>query len=349
MPISLRQTWKAIALMTVLGVASSCTPTNTPQSSAVNNRAVANTNAPKVVATTTILCDMVRTIAQETVNLTCLLQPGVDAHVYASVPEDRRAIEEANLILYSGYGFEPGLIKLIQSTSNPAPKVAVAEVAVPNPIMGSEHHHGHTETKEPDEHDHDHDKEAGEKTTPDPHVWQSAENGAQMARVVQDNLARIAPDNRELYAQNAQRLEIELTAIHNWIKSQIATIPASSRKLTTTHEAMAYFSEAYNIPLKGALQGISTDEKPTAQRVRQLVDEIKAANVPTIFAEVVVNPRLIETVARDAKVTISDRPLYSDSIGEPGSEGETYPKMLIANTRTIVEGLNGQYVAFQPK
>lgn len=345
MLISLDRTWRAIALVAILGIVSSCAPTTQPESTTASSQSVANANAPKVVATTTILCDLVKTIAQETVNLTCLLQPGEDAHIYTAVPEDRRAIEEANLILYSGYGFEPSLIKLIQSTSNSAAKVAVAEVAVPNPIRGREHNHGHAEA---DDHDERNDQ-ADEKTTPDPHVWQSAANGAKMARVVQENLAKVAPEHQELYAQNAKKLESELTAIHTWIRSQIATIPAASRKLATTHEAMAYFSQAYDLPLEGALQGISTDEKPTAQRVKQLVDEVRDAGVPTVFVEVVTNPKLIQTVAKDAGVTISNRPLYSDSVGEPGSEGETYPKMLIANTRTIVEGLKGQYVAFQLK
>jgi manganese/iron transport system substrate-binding protein len=151
-----------------------------------------------------------------------------------------------------------------------------------------------------------------------------------------------------LYTQNAKKLETELTEIHTWIKSQIATIPASNRKLVTTHDAMGYYAAAYGIPVEGALQGISTEEKPTANRIQQLVNEVKASTVPTLFAEVVVNPKLIEAVAKEANVNISDQQLYSDSLGEPGSTGDTYPEMLIANTKAIVEGLKGRYTAFQP-
>ncbi len=348
MPLIPAKSLSTVVLGIWLGLLSSCTPAPPPETSTPASRsAIAAATAPKVVATSTVLCDLVKQIAEATVNLTCLLQPGVDGHVYQPVPADRKAIEQADLILYSGYDFEPGLIKLINATSNPAPKVAVGEKAVPKPLMGHDHDHGE-ETTAAKDHDHDHDHAAG-ADLPDPHVWQSAANGARMAAVVTTTLTQLAPENKELYTQNGKALESELTQIHQWIKTQIASIPVANRKLVTTHDAMKYFSEAYDIPVNAALQGISTKEKPTATRVRELVDAVKSSAVPTIFAEVVVNPKLIEAVARDAKVQVSDRELYTDSLGAPTSEAATYPQMLIANTRAIVEGLNGKFVAFQPK
>jgi len=350
MRLTLRNPVHSTILGLAIGLLASCTdPNSTAQKKTANNASptVANVDAPKVVATTTILCDMVRQIAQETVNLTCLLKPGVDGHVYQPVPQDRKAIETAQLIFYSGYDFEPGLIKLIKSTSNPAPKIAVAEKAVPQPLMG----HGHAEEGEPKkDHDHDHDHaHADGEDLPDPHVWQNAKNGAQMVNVVETALVQLVPANKDLYTKNGNDLERLLTEIHTWITAQLKTVPASGRKLVTTHAAMRYFSDAYGLPASGALQGISTDEEPTATRVKELVNAVKASGVPTIFPEVVVNSKLIEAVARDADVAVSDRQLYTDSIGEPGSEADTYPEMLIANTRTIVEGLKGNYVAFQSK
>ncbi len=103
------------------------------------------------------------------------------------------------------------------------------------------------------------------------------------------------------------------------------------------------------MPIKGALGGISTEEKPTPTRVTELVKTIKTAGVPTIFAEATINPKLIQTVAKEANVKVSDRELFADGLGEKGTEGDTYQKMLIANTETIVEGLGGKYTAFQPK
>ncbi|MEB3336528.1 MAG: zinc ABC transporter substrate-binding protein, partial [Leptolyngbyaceae bacterium] len=272
-----------------------------------------------------------------------------------------KAIEDAQLIFYFGYDFEPSLIKLIQAPTNSATKVAVGEVAVPNPILSEDgHSHGHSHDHSHDhghDHSHDHDPDQkdskGEKQAegkqPDPHVWHDAQNGIQMVKVIQNHLTKAAPTQTDLYAKNAQTLTTELAQIDGWIKSQIATIPSAARRLVTTHGALGYYSAAYGIPVEGALQGLSTKEKPTAARIKELTEVIKADRVPTIFAEVSTNPKLITTVAKEANVKLSEQALFADGLGEPGSEGDTYPKMLIANTKAIVEGLGGQYVAFQIK
>ncbi len=277
-------------------------------------------NRPLVIATHSILCDLTKQIAANTVDLKCLVQAGADPHVYQATPEDRKAIEQAKLILYGGYNFEPSLIRLIQATSNPAPKVAVDEIAVPNPEKLEE--------------------DGG--TVTDPHVWHNAQNGIQMAKVISDRLSQLQPEQAKIYAENTQKITSELTQIDTWIKSQIATIPPESRQLVTTHDALGYYSKAYGIPVIGALEGISTDEAPTAARVSALVKDIKKAKVPTIFAEATLNPKLIQSVAREANVKVSEQELYADGLGETGSEGETYQKMLTANTCAIVDGLGGK-------
>jgi manganese/iron transport system substrate-binding protein len=276
---------------------------------------------PSVVASNSVLCDLAQQIARDTINLKCLIDAGSDPHEYQPRPEDRRAIEQAKLILYGGYNVEPAVVKMIKATSHPAPNVAVDEVAVPKP------------QKFDDE---------GERVT-DPHVWHNAQNGVAIASVISRKLTQLEPGKASFYAANTQTIATELTQLHPWIKSQIATIPATQRKLVTTHDALGYYSTAYGIPIVGALQGISTEEKPTPQRIAELVKAIRATGVPTIFAEVTVNPKLIESVARDANVNVSDRDLYADGIGAVGTDGDTYQKMLIANTKTIVEGLGGKY------
>ena len=282
---------------------------------------------PTVVVTTALLCDVTKQIAQDTFDIKCLLDAGSDPHVYQPKPDDRRAIDSAKLVLYSGYNFEPGLIKLIQATSNKAPKIAIDEVAVPKP-----------QTFEDDG-----------KTETDPHVFHSALNGAEIAKVIGKSLAEIQPGQATLYTANATKLANELNQIHDWIKTQITTIPASKRKLVTTHDAFGYYSTAYSIPVLGALQGISTEEKPTAKRVTELVKAIEASGVPTVFVELTSNPKLLEAVAREAKVSVAGQELFADGIGESGSPGENYSKMLISNTKTIVEGLGGKYTDFQLK
>jgi manganese/iron transport system substrate-binding protein len=281
----------------------------------------------KLVATNTVACGLTKEIAGDTIDLKCLIDPGSDPHVYQPKPEDSKAIEQAKLIIYGGYNFEPGLIKLIKATSNSAPKVAVDEVAVPKPQQF----------------------EDDGKTVTDPHVFHNAENGIAIAQTISQELAKVAPNNAAIYTTNTQKLTNEISQIDTWIKSEIATIPPKQRKLVTTHDAFGYYSKAYGIPIEGALGGISTEEAPTPARVGSLSKDIEKQGVPTIFAETTINPKLIQAVAKEAKVKVSDRELFADGLGEKGTEGETYQGMLIANTHTIVEGLGGKYTEFKPK
>ena len=320
------------ALSLMLGINGCSAPSQTQSASPSPATFAASTSPsaaahPLVVATNTVVCDLTRQIAADTVDLKCLIAPGADPHEYAPKPEDSKAIEQAKLILYGGYNFEPQLIKLIKATSNPAAKIAVDEVAVPNPQQFEED--GKTET--------------------DPHVFHSAKNGVQIAEVIGKNLSQLEPNNASLYAANTKKVTDELTQIDVWIKSKIATIPAAQRKLVTTHDAFGYYSKAYGIPVVGALQGISTEEKPTPTRVKELVKDIKATGVPTIFAEATINPKLIEAVAKEANVKVAAQELFSDGLGEKGSEGDTYQKLFFANTKTLVEGLGGTYTPFQTK
>jgi manganese/iron transport system substrate-binding protein len=285
-----------------------------------------NNNLPQVVATTNVLCDFTRQVAGNSVNLSCLIPPGADPHVYQPKREDREAMQTASLILYNGYNLEPSLIRLIKATKNRTPKIAVGQVAVPKPQQFQQ----------------------GSKIN-DPHVWHNVKNAIAMVDVISRNLQKVSPENAALYTSNARQIESELTQLDSWIKSRVTTIPANQRELVTSHNAMRYYAQAYGLSLKGTLSGISTEKKPTDARVKSLVNSIKQARVPTIFAETTSNPNLIESVARQAKVKVSQRGLFTDGLDEPGSEGETYQKMMMANTRTIVEGLGGTYLIFVPK
>ena len=290
-------------------------------------KAAAQGTKPLVIASNSVLCDLTKQIAQDTVDLKCLIDAGSDPHVYQAKPDDRKAIDQASLILYGGYNFEPEIIKLVKATSNSAPKIAVDEVAVPTPQQFVDD---------------------GE-TVNDPHVWHNARNGVQIARVVGENLIKLQPSQSQRYLANTQKLASQLIQLDTWIKAQTTTIPANRRKLVTTHDALGYYAKAYGIPVVGALQGISTEEKPTPKRIAELVRSIRQTGVSTIFAEVTINPKLITAVAREAKVKIAEQELFADGIGEPGSAGETYQKMLISNTKTIVEGLGGSYRPFLVK
>ncbi|NJL88806.1 MAG: zinc ABC transporter solute-binding protein [Coleofasciculaceae cyanobacterium SM2_1_6] len=348
--------------LTGCGSQPTATTENAPVSAnpdSVSNPVMTTQDLPRVVVTHSVLCDITKEIAQTTVNLDCLIEAGTDPHNYQATPEDKRAIEQAKLILYGGYSFEPGLIKMITTSQSPATKVAVSEVAVPNPIKAEEHDHSNEAKGDDHDHDHDHEKETAtgeaaktEKAAGhdhgefDPHVWHNAQYGVQMVQVVRDQLKTLSPENADRYTTNAANLTKKLQAIDTWIKAQVNTIPANQKKLVTTHESMGYFATAYGITLNGALQGITTEEQPTATRVAALVEDIKATKAPTVFPEANVNPGLMQVVAKEAQVKVADTPIFGDGLGAPGTPGDTYVNLLTSNTCTIVNGLGGKCTPF---
>lgn len=290
-----------------------------------NSQPETNTQ-PQVVATSTIIADLAEEIGGEKVQITGILKPGADPHMYEPVPADSRVLEKANLILYNGYNLEPGLIKLMNAAGGKVKKIPVGEVVKSLKL----------------------DKGKGQ-IVPDPHVWGSAENVIAMVKAIRDSLIELSPEDKEKFTNNADKLVDELQQLHIWISQQIQTIPPDKRKLITTHDAFQYYGNAYKIAIAGTLIGISTEEQPSAQTVQKLVESIKKIGVPAIFAETTINPALIKTVAEEAGVKLAPTSLYSDSIGAKGSNGDTYIKMMVANTRTIVEALEGKYTPFQLK
>lgn len=279
---------------------------------------------PSVVATSTMIADWVAQVGGDHIELTGLLQPGADPHVYEPVPADSIAFEEADLIFYNGYDLEPNLIRLMNAAGVNAERIALGEVVPPL------------------------DLEEDGSIVPDPHVWGDVSNVLPMVDVIRDQLIALAPDQAESFTANAETYRAELTQLHGWIGEQTATIPPNQRQLVTTHDAFQYYARAYGLTVVGTLIGISTEEQPSARTVQQLVNSIRTLGVPAIFAETTINPQLITTVAQEAGVTLASQELYSDSIGSPGSDGDSYIAMMAANTRTIVENLGGQITEQTP-
>ncbi|KAF3887829.1 MULTISPECIES: metal ABC transporter solute-binding protein, Zn/Mn family [Nostocales] len=293
---------------------------NTPASDELTNK------LPKVVATTSILCDLTKQIARDTVKLTCLIPSNSNPLVYEPKPEDGDAIEQAQLILYNGYDLEPNLVQLIRTRNNSGLRVAVAQRAVSKPI-----------------------KVKVEKTTlANPYVWHNAKNAIGMVDVISRNLGKTVPENASLYKDNAQKLKQELNQLNTWISERIESIPEDHRKLIATRNAMAYYAKAYDMAYAVVLRGSNPDGMPTPKRTKALAKYIRKNQIPTIFTETTNNSNAVATVAEQANVKISERQLFVDSLSEPGTEADTYQKMMVANTRTIVEGLGGTYLIFEP-
>ena len=168
------------------------------------------------------------------------------------------------------------------------------------------------------------------------------ENGLEMVALIRDNLIAVDPDNADLYTENADQLIAELEALDTWIPEQIATIPEEQRRLITTHDAMSYYAQAYGLTVEGTLLGVSTEDKPTAATINELATEIRDKGIPIILAELTADDRVLQTVADEAGVSISENVLLADGLGEEGTPEGTYVGMLIYNTCSIVDGLGGE-------
>ncbi|WP_408638140.1 metal ABC transporter solute-binding protein, Zn/Mn family [Rubidibacter lacunae] len=276
---------------------------------------------PDIVATSTMLTDWTERVGGDAIALTGILKPGDDPHVYEPVPGDVEAIEAAELTIYNGFNLEPQLIRIVKASGSPAR--AVGESVTPL------------------------DFEYEGQTEPDPHVWGDVENAIAIVAAIRDELVAIAPESESEIQANADAYIAELQRLDTWVAAQIATIPPEQRRLVTTHDAFQYYAAAYGLEVIGTLIGISTEEQPSAKTVRDLVEAVKTAKVPAIFAETTINPELIATVAREANVTLPEEELYSDSLGAVGSDADSYIGMVVANTRTITEALGGKFQPFE--
>jgi manganese/iron transport system substrate-binding protein len=308
----------ALALLALFTV-TACQPTSTPTAPSQDDP-----TKPNIVATSTIVADLVAQVGGDAIDLQGLLEPGADPHVYEPVPADSIAIEQADFVFYSGHNLEPALVDLIVGAGSGVPYLALGEQVQPLAM----------------------DKD-GQRVA-DPHVWGDVENAIAMVETIRDALRDLDPEDAATFEANAEAMITDLRRLDAWIPAQIATIPAEQRAIVTTHDAFQYYASAYGLEVIGTLIGISTEEQPSAQTVRSLVEAIKAAGLPAIFAETTIAPKLIETVAEEAGVQVADPQLYSDSIGAPGSAGDSYITMMVSNTCSIAINLGGSCTPFEP-
>ena len=280
------------------------------------------TDNPRVLATTTMIAEAARRIAGECVDVRGLLPVGGDPHVYEPVPQDLRAIVEADLVLYNGFGLEAWLDRLVRNAGGERPIAVAAEGLTP--IYGQ--------------------YQGGQD--PDPHLWGDARNFARYVQNIERALASLASQCAPTFQANAAAYLAELDALDRWVRERIASIPADKRHLVTSHDAFEYYARAYGLNVLGTPIGVSTDEEASAQTVARLVDQVRATRIPALFVETTVNPRVIQRIAAETGARIGGS-LYSDSLGEPGSGADTYVGMLVHNTRVIVNALGGVAGPFQ--
>lgn len=292
---------------------------------------------PKIVASHNILCDLVDTIAEDTVDLTCLIDSNEDPRTYSPTPSQVEAMEEAQLILYGGYQLESQIISLIESTEIAAPKLAVYEQVVMDPIQ--------VEHKEnPEEDDKKETANATEtKMKPDPYVWHNVENVVAMVELIQPILFQLNPQEAGTYLQNTSTFIDRLWQVDAWIDEQIATIPEGKRILVTNHNSLNYYAQAYPLEEYKSLKGLNNQSSPTASQLQDLATEIKQTEVSTIFTETTTSDRILNNVATDAGVKLASEKLITHGLGQ----AENYLEMMSLNTCIIVNGLEGKCNKFK--
>lgn len=285
----------------------------------------------KVVASFSILGDMVERVAGNRVELTVLVGAGADAHSFEPGPAHAAALADAQILIINGLGFEPWMVRLAAAARSKATYV-VASFGVNPRDMEEDHAHDHG-------HGHSHDSQ-GYPSVPhdfDPHAWQSAANGAVYVRNIADALAKADPENAAAYEANAAAYIAELKDLDVWVRGEIAKVPSEKRKVITTHDAFGYFGDAYGVEFHAPL-GFSGGAQPSAQALARLIDQIRAENIKALFIETMSDPRMMETIARETGAKMGGA-LYSDALSRADGEAPTYVAMFRHNVPLLVAAM----------
>jgi len=279
---------------------------------AADDAARAGQGPLRAVATTTMIADLVRQIGGHRVVVKGIMAPGGDPHVYKPVPEDAQAVAKAQIVFINGLKLEHWIEDLIHNAGGEHPVVTVTD--------------GVKARKSP-----------FDASVPDPHFWFDVARFRLAAGNVAKALAAADPAGADGYAANARLYDQQLALLDGWVRERVKAVPPARRKLVTSHDAFAYFGEAYGFEVV-PVQGISTDAEASTQDVARVVELVRKTGVKRLFVETSVNPKLIEQVARETGTTVGGA-LYSDSTGALDTPGGSYVGMVRDNAALIVEGL----------
>jgi zinc/manganese transport system substrate-binding protein len=310
--------------------------------------AAARAEEVPVVATFSILGDMVREVGGDRVAITTLVGPDGDGHVYQPTPADARALRNARLVVANGLGFEGWIDRLVEASGYDGPVLLATEGIDPiafGEAAEDEHEHAHDDHGHADEahgHDHDHEHEDGDEHhhhagEDDPHAWQSLDNARIYVTNIAEALTEVDPEGAATYAANRDRYLAEIAALDAELDARLARIPVDRRTVVTSHDAFGYLAEETGIRFLAPV-GVSTDADVSAQDVAALITQIRAEGISAIFLENVSDPRMIEQIASETGVTVGGV-LYSDALSEPIDQAGTYLEMMRHNIETLTGAL----------
>lgn len=266
----------------------------------------------KVVATASMIGDMAKNIGGDAIVVKTIVPIGGDPHIYEPTPADAQLVASADIILKNGLTFEGWLNELIENSGTRAAIITVTTDITP--IESVKY-----------------------KNATDPHAWMDASLGIVYCENIKNALAAADPGNKQMFEFNFGVYKKQLEELDKYIKTQITKIPEQRRILITSHDAFQYYGRRYGIRLESVL-GTSTDAEAQTSDMVRLNQVIRENQVPAVFIESTINPKLLEQLARDNKIEIGGK-LYADSIGDEQSPAPTYQDMLRYNTDIIVAAL----------
>ena len=287
---------------------------------------------PLIVVTTTHLSDLARTIAGDRAEVTALMGPGVDPHLYKPTSRDLSSLSKADLIIYHGLLLEGRMGEALEQAEKKGIPTLAAASGIPASMLisdaGDDNSHGNV----------------------DPHVWFSTQAWTACLNTVTERLVELEPSSAQVFRQNALLLQREIAKVGDWARERINEIPEDKRKLVTSHDAFRYLGRDLGLEVIG-LQGISTNVEAGLADRANLVEFIVSQEIPAIFIESSVNPGAMREIARESKVLIGGE-LFSDALGPPGesvsglgeeSHGlDTWSGTMIHNVSTIVDALSAK-------
>lgn len=294
----------------LLACLSACSSVRQPSSSPTANKL-------KVLATTTLVGDVVGNVGRDLIELSVLLPVGADPHSFEPVPQDVVRLAAADVVFANGAGLEEFLANLLENTSGEAAVVFLSDGI---DLIEAEHSEG-------DDHEHG-----------DPHVWMDPNNVLHWVEQIERTLSDRDPANAAQYQANAAEYRQALLELDGWIHEQVAQVPPEQRKLVSDHQMLAYFVRRYQFELVGAaIPSFSTLAEPSAQELAELEDAIGELGVRAIFVGTTVNPALSERIARDTQIRLIT--IYTGSLSAPDGPAPTYLDFMRYNVNAIVQGL----------
>lgn len=319
-----RSGWVCMALCAALLAAAGCDDGTSHEQA--HDHAHGHGHGLRVVATYSILGDLVAQVAGGHAQVAVLVGPGGDAHTYEPTPRDSVALHDAAIVFENGLAFETWLDKLYTASGSKATRVVVSAGITPRHLEGDDAHGE----------DHGHGHAHGEA---DPHLWHDPRHVKAMLQEIAQAMINADPDHAVLFASNRDAALARLDELDAWIREQVSQVSPDRRVLATTHDTFGYFADRYGFKVVSIMGSISTDvADPSAGQVASVIQAIRETGVSAVFAENIGNAKLTEQVASQAGVKVVGT-LYTDALGEPGSAGESYEAMMRHNVSQMVEAL----------